>query len=144
VMISTPDHWHVPMAILAIQAGKDVCCEKPLTRSIPEGRLLSDFVSRQGRVLRTDSEFRSIRAFHRAAELARNGRLGRLEWIHTVVPETDDAAPMPPPQSVPAELDFDLWLGPAPVAPTTSIASIPATTCPAARAGCAAANTTTA
>ena len=46
VMISTPDHWHVPMSVMAVKAGKDVCCEKPLTRSIAEGRLLSDLVAK--------------------------------------------------------------------------------------------------
>ena len=86
VMISTPDHWHVPMSVLAIKAGKDVACEKPLTRSIAEGRLLSDLVTQQRRVFRTDSEFRSLPQFHRAVELVRNGRIGKLHTIRTGVP----------------------------------------------------------
>jgi predicted dehydrogenase len=117
VMISTPDHWHVPMAIAAIAAGKDVSCEKPLTRTIGEGRRLSDRVRAAQRVFRTDSEFRSMADFRRACEWVRNGRLGRLHTIRTGVPATDIALAMPPTVAVPAGLDYDLWLGPAPVAP---------------------------
>lgn len=119
VMISTPDHWHVPMAVAAIKAGKDVSCEKPLTRSIAEGRLLSDLAAREKRVFRTDSEFRSLAKMHRAVELARNGRLGKLHTIRTGVPQTDVALPAQPAMPVPAELDYALWLGPAPQAPYT-------------------------
>ncbi len=81
VMISTPDHWHVPMAIEAAKAGKDICCEKPLTLSIAEGRILSDTVKRYNRVFRTDSEFRSHECFQRACELVLNGRIGK---VHTI------------------------------------------------------------
>ena len=117
VMISTPDHWHVPMAVAAVKAGKDVCCEKPLTRSIAEGRILSDWVKREKRVFRTDSEFRSLSDFHRACELVRNGRIGKLHTIRTGVPATDEALPAQSEMPVPKELDYDLWLGPAPQAP---------------------------
>jgi len=117
VMISTPDHWHVPISLAAVQAGKDVCCEKPLTRSIAEGRLLSDLVSRHQRVFRTDSEFRSINSFHRACELVRNGRIGKLHTIRTGVPVDRFEQPERKPQPAPQELDYNLWLGPAPEAP---------------------------
>ena len=119
VMISTPDHWHVPMAIAAAKAGKDVCCEKPLTLSIHEGRVLSDVVKRYGRVFRTDSEFRSHWYFHRAVELVRNGRIGKLHTIRTGVPRGDVACGPQPVMPVPEELDYDMWLGPAPLAPYT-------------------------
>ncbi len=118
VMISTPDHWHVPMAIAAVKAGKDVCCEKPLTRSIAEGRKLADLVAREKRVFRTDSEFRSLRAFHRAVEIVRNGKIGKLQRILTSTPK-DPTLPAQPGMPVPPELDYDLWLGPAPLAPYT-------------------------
>src|SRR4029079_8761012 len=55
VMISTPDHWHVPIAMAAVRAGKDVCCEKTLTRSIAEGRRLADLAAKHKTVFRTDS-----------------------------------------------------------------------------------------
>ena len=119
VMISTPDHWHVPMAVAAARAGKDVCCEKPLTMTIAEGRCLSDTVERHGRVFRTDSEFRSIRTFHRACELVRNGRIGRLHTIRAGVPKGDTSCPPQPAMPVPEELDYELWLGPAPWKPYT-------------------------
>jgi len=122
VMISTPDHWHVPMSVLAVKAGKDVCCEKPLTRSIAEGRLLSDVVAKHERVFRTDSEFRSLPQFHRAVELVRNGRIGKLHTIRTGVPYgVGRSQPSPPhvDMPVPEELDYDLWQGPAHVKPYT-------------------------
>ena len=83
VMISTPDHWHVPIAIAAAKAGKDICCEKPLTLSIAEGRALSDTVRRYNRVFRTDSEFRSHACFQKACELVLNGRIGKVHTIRT-------------------------------------------------------------
>jgi myo-inositol 2-dehydrogenase/D-chiro-inositol 1-dehydrogenase len=119
VMISTPDHWHVPMASAAAMAGKDVCCEKPLTLSIAEGRLLSDTVQRYHRVFRTDSEFRSHACFQRACELVRNGRIGTIHTIRTGVPAGDVAGPLEPPMPIPGELDYEMWLGPAPLASYT-------------------------
>jgi len=117
VMISTPDHWHVPMAVAAIKSGKDVCCEKPLTRSIAEGRLLSDLVTKHKRVFRTDSEFRSLKNFHQACELVRNGRIGKLHTIRTGVPIDQYEQPARREEPIPEELAYDLWLGPAPKAP---------------------------
>jgi predicted dehydrogenase len=119
VMISTPDHWHVPMAIAAAQAGKDICCEKPLTLSIGQGRALSDTVQRYKRVFRTDSEFRSISCFQKACELVLNGRIGKVHTIRTGVPAGDVAGSPQPNMAVPHGLDYELWLGPAPAAPYT-------------------------
>jgi len=119
VMISTTDHWHVPMSIMAVKAGKDVCCEKPLTLSIEEGRWLADAVRKHKRVFRTDSEFRSIPQFHRMAELVRNGRIGKIHTIYTGVPKSDVTNPPEPEMPVPPELDYPFWTGPAPMAPYT-------------------------
>ena len=119
VMISTPDHWHVPMSVLAVKAGKDVSCEKPLARSIAEGRLLSDLVTKHKRVFRTDSEFRSIKQFHQAVELVRNGRIGKLHTIRTTVPMGESNSPPFVAMPVPEELNYDLWQGPAQVRPYT-------------------------
>ena len=122
VMISTPDHWHVPMALLAVKAGKDICCEKPLIRSIAEGRTLSDAVTRHKRVFRTDSEFRSLPNFHGLCQLVRNGAVGKIQTIRVGVPfEPDNEAEYPPDEvmPVPEELDYELWLGPAPEVPYT-------------------------
>jgi predicted dehydrogenase len=117
VMISTPDHWHAVMAAAALRAGKDVSLEKPITRFISEGRLLAGLAATHQRVFRVDSEFRSLERFHRAVELVRNGRLGTLRTIRSGSPveefpdESEAVTPVPP------ELDYNLWLGPAPDVP---------------------------
>ncbi len=118
-MISTPDHWHVPMALAALEAGKDVSLEKPITRTIAEGRRLADAVRRTGRVFRVDSEFRTTPGVHRAAELVRNGRIGKVLRVTVGVPGTDVGCPPQPEMPVPPELDYERWQGPAPRAPYT-------------------------
>jgi predicted dehydrogenase len=116
VVISTPDHWHTPMAAAAARAGKDVCCEKP-TLTIQEGRALIDIVRRHKTVFQTSTEDRSIPTYHRMAELVRNGRIGRLRTIRVTLP-TGGVDPEPPkPAPVPDGFDYDMWLGPAPEAP---------------------------
>ena len=119
VVVATPDHWHVPMSILAVRAGKDVMCEKPLTRTVAEGRQLAVEVERYARVFQTASEFRATPSFHRAAELVRNGRLGKLHTIRTWLPGGNNVLGKPSLQYTdpPKDLDYDMWLGPAPVAP---------------------------
>lgn len=117
VMISTPDHWHAPMTLAAMKAGKDVALEKPITRTVEEGRLIADAAAKYRRVFRVDSEFRSLEPMHRAAELVRNGRIGKLKVMRTgspkeVFPDEPETVTPPPP-----ELDYALWLGPAPEVP---------------------------
>ena len=121
VMIATPDHWHVPMSIEAVKAGKDVSCEKPLTRSIGEGRELADAVARHKRVFRTDSEWRSIKTYHTAVELIRNGRIGPLRSVVSAVPRGDVGCGPQAPMLVPPDLDYERWQGPAPRAPYTEL-----------------------
>jgi len=116
VMISTPDHWHTPMSLAAIRAGKDVICEKP-TYCIAEGRLLADTVKRYGAVFQTSTEDRSIGIYHRMAELVRNGRIGKLQRILVTLPAGPGNPGNPQPKPVPEGLDWDLWLGPAPWKP---------------------------
>jgi len=119
VMISTPDHWHVPMALAAFEAGKDVSLEKPITRSIGEGRKLVEAGKRSGRVFRVDSELRSYRHIVQAAELVRNGRIGKVRRVTVGVPGGDVGCPPQPEMPVPPELDYERWQGPAPRAPYT-------------------------
>jgi predicted dehydrogenase len=116
VMISTPDHWHVPMSVAAIRAGKDVICEKP-TLTVSDGRLLADTVRRSGAVFQLSTEDRSLPVYHRMAELVRNGRIGKLRRILVTLPSQPAEPGDPTPQPVPKELDYDMWLGPAPWAP---------------------------
>ena len=120
VMISTPDHWHAPMAVAAAEAGKDVSLEKPITRTVAEGRRIIRAIRQNARVFRVDSEFRSLENFHRMAELVRNGRIGRIEAIRVGVPAGDDVTCPPTPEMpLPEELDYERWQGPAPRAPYT-------------------------
>ena len=117
VMISTPDHWHVPMALRALKAGKDVSLEKPITRYVAEGRRLVDAVARHRRVFRVDSEFRSLERFHRATELVRNGAIGTLRTIRVSSPREEFPPEAATATVAPPDLDYDLWLGPAPKVP---------------------------
>jgi predicted dehydrogenase len=116
VMISTPDHWHTLISVLAIRAGKDVQCEKP-TLSIDEGRTLINTVRKHKKVFQTSTEDRAVPEYHRMAELVRNGRIGKLEKIEVILPKQPNVPGDPTPQPVPPELDYDMWLGPAPAAP---------------------------
>lgn len=118
VMISTPDHWHTLMSVLAVRAGKDVQCEKP-TLSIDEGKILIREVRQRGRVFQTSTEDRSIPVYHRMAELVRNGRIGKVQRVEVILPRQPTVPGDPTPQPVPPDLDWDLWLGPAPWAPYT-------------------------
>ena len=106
VMISTPDHWHTLMSVLALRAGKDVQCEKP-TLTIDEGKILIETVRRHNRVFQTSTEDRSIPVYHRMAELVRNGRIGKLRKIEVVLPKQPSVPGDPAPQPVPTELDWE-------------------------------------
>jgi len=118
VMISTPDHWHTIMSLMAIQAGKDVQCEKP-TLTIREGQVLVEAVRKHKTVFQTSTEDRAVPEYHRLAELVRNGRIGKLQRIEVVLPKQPTGPGNPTPQPVPPGLDYDMWLGPAPFAPYT-------------------------
>ncbi|MBT3380642.1 MAG: Gfo/Idh/MocA family oxidoreductase [Lentisphaerae bacterium] len=118
VAIASPDHWHVPQSIAAIRAGKDVYCEKPLSNTIAEGRALADTVARYGAIFQHGTQLHSASGTRRACELVRNGYVGELKQIIIGSPPgrgTGVQAEAP----IPKELDYDLWLGPAPVAPFT-------------------------
>jgi predicted dehydrogenase len=119
VAIATPDHWHVPQAIAAIKAGKDVYCEKPLSNTIAEGRVLVETATRYGAVFQHGTQLHSRAGVRRACELVRNGRIGTLRQIVIGSPP-GRATGLHPELPVPDGLDYDLWLGPAPEAPYTS------------------------
>ncbi len=119
VVISTPDHWHATMALDAMKAGKHVALEKPIQRTIAEGRRMAEAARKHQRVFRVDSEFRSGKPAHWAASIVRNGYLGRLKRVVVAVPETDVGCPPQPEMPVPPELDYQRWQGPAPRAPYT-------------------------
>jgi predicted dehydrogenase len=119
VMISTPDHWHVTMGILAAKAGKHISCEKPLSLSVHQGRAFVDALKKYKVINRTDSEFRSVRPQNHAVELVRNGRIGTLKKIEISFPSDPPPVQTQPDMPVPKELNYDLWLGPAAHVPYT-------------------------
>ena len=111
VVISTPDHWHVPMSLMALKAGKHVFCEKP-THSIHEGRELIEAFAKSDRVFQAGIEDRSTIHFHRLCEWVKNGAIGDLERVEVMMPGGiyyQQDAPVP----IPADLDWNLWQGPA-------------------------------
>jgi myo-inositol 2-dehydrogenase/D-chiro-inositol 1-dehydrogenase len=116
-VISTPDHWHVPMALAALEAGKKVFCEKP-TLTIAEGRELANVVARKKAVFATGLEDRSVIQYHKLAEVVRNGGIGKLQRIKVGLP-VKPIFPIEEPVPVPADLNYELWLGPAPFRPYT-------------------------
>jgi len=119
VAIVVPDHWHALIAIAAMQAGKDVYCEKPLALTIYEGREMVKAARKCQRVFQTGAQFRSSPAVRRACELVRNGRLGEIRRVYSWVDPNSFESPGPgwQPQPVPDGFDYEFWLGPAPAAP---------------------------
>jgi len=118
VQVATPDHWHVLPSIAAAQAGKHVYCEKPLSNTIVEGRALVKAITQHGVVFQHGTQLRSLRDVRFACELVRNGRIGALKEIIIGSPP-GQATGDHPEEPVPPGLDYDLWLGPAPLAPYT-------------------------
>jgi predicted dehydrogenase len=115
---ATPDHWHVIPAIMAVKAGKDVICEKPLTLTLAEGRALCDVVKRYDCVFQTASENRSVGVYHRMCELVRNGRIGKVKHIEVGLPAGHSVRPASMEFTDPPKgFDYDMWLGQAPVKP---------------------------
>jgi len=120
VIISTPDHWHSQPALEAALAGKDVYLQKPTSLTIAEGRLLSDVVKKKGIILQVGTQQRSSPQFRIAAELVRNGRIGKLHTVKIGLPG-DPSGPAAPAMPVPAGLNYDMWLGSTPEVPYTEI-----------------------
>lgn len=117
VVISTPDHWHALPTIHACQAGKDVYCEKPLSLTVAEGRQMVDAARKHQRIVQTGSQQRSDDRFRLACELVRSGRLGKISEVQVALPNSNFSGPPVPDSEPPKELDYDMWLGPAPQRP---------------------------
>jgi predicted dehydrogenase len=116
VVIAAPENWHVLMSLAAMRAGKDVYCEKALSLTVAEGRAACQAVRRHSRVFQIGTQQRSERRFRFACELARNGYLGAVHTVNVSVPG-GRSLPVALPKAPPPELDYDLWLGPAPWTP---------------------------
>lgn len=112
VLIATPDHWHAIQTILACEAGKDVYCQKPASNTVKEGRAMINAAKRYGRVVQIGSQGRSHPEARMACEYIRNGMLGKVNKVTCWHPLNPDRITKPD-AAVPAELDWDMWLGPA-------------------------------
>lgn len=118
ILIGAPDHWHAKMAIDACRAGKDVYVEKPLTLTIDEGRLIRDVAKETKRVVQVGTWQRSDQRFRQAAEMVRDGRLGAVRKIQIVLGKNAQGGPFET-TPIPKHLNWDRWLGPAPLVPYT-------------------------
>jgi predicted dehydrogenase len=118
VAISTPDHWHSEPVVAAALAGKDIYVQKPLSMTIVEGREVSNAVKAQKRIFQIGSQQRSTEQFRHACELVRNGRIGKIHTVKVGLP-TDPGGDEEPEMPVPANLNFEMWLGCTPLAPYT-------------------------
>ena len=113
VHISTPDHWHAKIAIEAMLAGKDVYCEKPMTLTIEEGKLVCEVCKKTNAVFQVGTQQRSTPQFIKAIALIREGRLGDLHRVQCAIGGAPES-PEVPVADVPKHFDWDRWLGPAP------------------------------
>lgn len=120
VVVTTPDHWHARMTIDACRAGKDVYCEKPLSLTIAEGRRMVTAARENKKIVQTGSQQRSSAEFRTACMLVRNGFIGDVQQILVGIPDPNHPGALGPDEMVPAELNYDLWLGPAPLKPYNS------------------------
>jgi len=114
VFVATPDHWHAPAAILALDAGKHVYVEKPCCHNIREGRLMADAVKRSGKLLQVGTQSRSTACVAEGIQRVQSGEIGEVlvakAWNSQMRRSIGKTLPSEPPP----QLDFDLWLGPAP------------------------------
>ncbi|MCH2182699.1 MAG: Gfo/Idh/MocA family oxidoreductase [Mariniblastus sp.] len=116
VLIGAPDHWHTQMLIDAVAAGKDVYCEKPLTLTIDEGKVLRDKVGQSNQVVQVGTWQRSDSRFRRAVEMVRQGRIGKLRKVTCNTDKNPTGGPFKT-APVPSHINWDLWQGQTPDVP---------------------------
>ncbi len=121
VHIAVPDHWHAIPSIAAANKGLDIYGQKPLARSIGEGRAIVNAVEKNKIVWQTGSQQRSDAHFLKACELVRNGKIGKVSRVEVGLPNFDAKRGQPAVQPVPEGLDWNMWLGPAPKVPYRGI-----------------------
>lgn len=119
VLIATGDRWHGPASMLAAEAGKDVYSEKPCAITIELSQRLADTMRRCGRVFQAGTQRRTVSNFVHAVQLARSGKLGNLKRLHASIYHLEDRHDWLPAENEPTkeEIDWDMWLGPAPWRP---------------------------
>ncbi len=115
--IALPDHWHAIISVAVAEKGIDIYGQKPLARSVVESRAIVDAVEKNNIIWQTGSWQRSRANFHRAAELVINGKVGEVKYVEVGLPDGVRSIGTPPVMNVPEELDWEMWLGPAPEVP---------------------------
>jgi predicted dehydrogenase len=116
VTIATPDHWHAPIATLAFQAGKDVYGEKPLSYSVREGQIMLKNFNRHDRIFQLGTQIHAGDNYHRAVEIIRSGAIGKVHTVRLWKTGFSPGLGNPSVQAPPRNLNWDMWLGPAPYA----------------------------
>ena len=116
VCIMTPDHWHAYMTVEACKAGKDVYVEKPVSVTVHEGRMMVKAARKYKRIVQVGTQQRSGKHFEKAVEIVRSGKLGDISFVRTwnYGNEFPEGIGNPPDTDPPEDLDWDMWLGPAP------------------------------
>jgi predicted dehydrogenase len=119
VLVATPDHWHIPAAVLACQAGKDVYVEKPVTHNVREGRKIIEAARRSGRIVQAGTQHRSSPHFAECARIVRSGELGEVRFVRVwnYMSRFPEGLGRVPDSEPPAGLDWDFYCGPAPLRP---------------------------
>jgi predicted dehydrogenase len=117
VSIATPNHWHSLAAIWACQAGKDVYLEKPISHNVSEGRRTVEAAEKYGRVVQAGTQCRSNKGIQDAVEFIRSGKLGKIYMAKGLCYKPRGSIGHKPDGPIPAGVDYDLWLGPAPMRP---------------------------
>ena len=115
VSIATPNHWHSLAAIWAMQAGKDVYVEKPVSHNISEGRRMVQVARKHNRICQGGTQYRSSGANHAAAQYVREGKLGQVKVAHVCTYRPRGSIGPAGEYPVPASVDYNLWAGPAPM-----------------------------
>lgn len=116
VIVATPDHWHALQTVVACQAGKDVYVEKPISTTVEEGKRMVEAARKYNRVVQVGTQQRSGIHFQKAVELAQDGFIGKVSFVRTwnYSNSYPEGIGSPPDSDPPPDLDWDLWLGPAP------------------------------
>ena len=118
VLVAAPDHWHALIAVMACQAGKDVYTEKPASKSIEEGKRMVEAARKYNRVVQVGTQWSSSPHFQKGVKLIQDGKIGKVSYVRSwnYLNLSPEGFGSPGNSAPPADLDWDMWLGPAPKA----------------------------
>ncbi len=119
IVVATPPHWHTLVTLAALEAGKDVFCEKPMCRYPLEGKLMVEFARRTNRVTQVGTQIHATPNYHKCVDIVRSGKLGKITSVTNfcTMNENSEGLGNPADSEPPAGLDWEMWLGPAPKVP---------------------------